>query len=167
MHGTPDAITYTEELQRHLFQRPDATDVKLDTDATSLSGLGATWQIGRVGNVPHWRIAFGGDLRTPGLELNDLGFQQSSDRVVPYLWTQYREDKPSDSVLNWQVNTDVFTVNNFEPTLLDFGWEGNASLMFANYWQFSGSFNYDHALGSDAAARRRHDPRRSDAARLA
>jgi hypothetical protein len=74
-------------------------------------------------------------LRTPGLELNDIGFQTSSDRMIPFVWVQYREDKPSDTLLNWQANTDVFDVNNFEPLLLTYGLEANATAQFANYWQ--------------------------------
>jgi hypothetical protein len=95
--------------------------------------------------VPHLRFAFGGDLRTPGLELNDMGFQLSSDRVTPYLWAQYREDRPSDTLLNWQINSDVYAVNNFEPTLEDDGWDFNASATLASYWSLSGSFTYDDA----------------------
>ncbi len=145
IYGRPQAITYEETLTRHLWQRPDATDVKFDPTRTDMAGAGATWLAGRLGDVKHWRFAFGGDLRTPGLELNDLGFQTSSDRVVPYLWAQYREDAPTSSLLNWQINNDIFTINNFEPTLTDYGIEGNASATLTNYWSVSAGYNFDKA----------------------
>ena len=73
VHGTQDAIAYTQTLNRHLFQRPDAKDVTYDPTLTSLSGPGATWKIGRMGETKHWRFGFGGDMRSPGLELVEVG----------------------------------------------------------------------------------------------
>src|SRR6185369_5031952 len=81
VHGTKEAILETQQLNRHLFQRPDASDVTLDPNRTSLAGAGLTWTVGRSGQTKHWRWAQGGDLRTPGLEVNDMGFQQTSDRI--------------------------------------------------------------------------------------
>jgi len=137
VHGSKDAIALTQQDNVHLYQRPDARDVAFDPMRTSLSGFGATWLVGRLGETKHWRFGSGGDLRTPGLELNDVGFQTSSDRIIPYVWGQYREDAPGDTLLNWQVNSDVFTVSNFEPRLLAYGLEYNASAQFTNYWQTS------------------------------
>lgn len=45
-------------------------------------------------------MAIGGDLRTPGLELNDAGFMFYSDRVENWTWTEYRVDEPSKNLLN-------------------------------------------------------------------
>jgi hypothetical protein len=137
VHGTPDAIATLQQDNVHLFQRPDARDVHFDPTRTSMSGLGATWQVGRLGDTKHWRFGSGGDLRTPGLELNDVGFQTSSDRIIPFVWGQYREDEPSGQLLNWQLNSDVYTVQNFEPRLLTYGWEFNASAQLANYWSLN------------------------------
>ena len=143
IYGSQQAIAYEQQLNRHLFQRPDATDVTFDPTATSMSGFDTSWNVGRMGDVKHWRFNWGGDLRTPGLELNDLGFQTNSDRILQFLWGQYREDAPSGQLLNWQVQTDVFTINNFEPTLIDYGIEGSASATLDNYWSFAGGYNFD------------------------
>lgn len=163
VHGSPMAIARTQQLNRHLFQRPDATDVHLDPTRTSLSGLGATWLAGRLGETKHWRTGVGGDVRTPALELNDVGFQTESDRIIPFVWTQYREDDPGDALLNWQLSGDVFAASNFEPTLLTYGIETNASAQTIDYWQFFANFNAS-ASGWDPVALRggkalRTDPR--------
>jgi hypothetical protein len=134
VHGTTDAIALTQTLNRHLFQRPDARDVHFDPLRTSLDGFGATWNAGQLGDTKHWRFGSGGDLRTPALELNDLGFQQSADRIIPYVWGQYRDDAPGSRLLNWQVNADVFTLSNFEPTMLAYGMEYNIGATLENYW---------------------------------
>ena len=134
VHGTADAIAALQTDTVHLYQRPDATDVHVDPTRTSLSGAGATWKIGRLGATEHWRVGFGGDVRTPGLELNDLGFQTSADRGIEYLWGQYREDAPGDVFLNWQASSDALVVHDLEPRLLTYGLEWSVSGQFANYW---------------------------------
>ncbi|MDB4959016.1 MAG: hypothetical protein JWO36_6585 [Myxococcales bacterium] len=141
VHGTEDAIAVTQRSNRHLFQRPDRTDLAFDPHRTSLGGFGATWMAGQIGDTKHWRFGSGGDLRTPGLELNDLGFQTNSDRVIPFVWGQYRVDEPSEHLLNWQANADVFLVNTFEPRVEAYGLECNANIQLPNYWQFGAGCN--------------------------
>jgi hypothetical protein len=141
VHGTPAAIFETQTANRHLYQRPDKTDATLDPARTSLSGLGATWLVGRVGETKHWRFGSGGDLRTPGLELNDAGFQVSSDRIIPFVWGEYHDNTPGKNILNWQVNSDVFFGSTFEPTVELYGLEDNVSVQFANYWQAGAGSN--------------------------
>ena len=138
VHGTEDAITRTQELQTHLFQRPDAYSYHLDPTRTSLSGFGAKWKVGQTGNTKHWRYMFGGDLRTAGLELNDMGFQQFSDRATPFLWAQYHDEDPGEQVLNYQLSADVFVVGeelSRDPLLTDYGFECNGNVQTANRWQ--------------------------------
>ncbi len=153
VHGSPDAIAATQESARHYFQRPDATDVRFDPTRTSLSGLAAKWMIGQLGDTKHWRFGSGGDLRTPGLELNDAGYQINSDRVAPFLWGQYREDEPGEHFLNWQLSSDVFLMNTFEPRVTDYGLEYNASVQLANYWSVSAGGNADQGGWNTSALR--------------
>jgi hypothetical protein len=141
VHGSADAIALTQRANRHLYHRPDATNAHFDPTRTSLSGAGATWKVGKLGDTKHWRYMVGGDMRTIGLELNDMGFQTMSDRLIPYVWAQYREDNPSKKVLNWRVEADVFTVSTLEPTLTDYGFESNGAIQLENYWTFSASLN--------------------------
>jgi hypothetical protein len=145
VHGSPEAITATQTSSRHYFQRPDATNVELDETRTSLAGWGAKWMVGRLGEAKHWRFGAGGDVRSPGLELNDAGFQFNADRAVPFFWGQYRDDSPSKHVLNWQFSSDVYWVQTLEPRLAAYGLESNGSIQFANHWSLSGGSNIDAA----------------------
>jgi uncharacterized protein DUF5916/cellulose/xylan binding protein with CBM9 domain len=153
VHGSPEAIAATQQSSVHYFQRADATDVRFDPTRTSMSGLAAKWMIGRLGDTKHWRFGFGGDLRTPGLELNDAGYQINSDHMVPFLWGQYRDDEPGEHLLNWQVNSDVFVVNTFEPRVTDNGFEYNVNVQFANYWSVATGGNVDQARWNTSALR--------------
>ena len=152
VHGTTDAIAATQLDTNHLFQRVGATDVHFDPLRTSIEGFGGTMQVGRLGDVPHFRIGFGDDSRSPGLELNDLGFQQGSDRNIPYLWTQWRDDAPGDSLLNYQVGGDVYAVASFEQ-LTDLGVEWNASGAFPNMWSMFFGGSYDKGYWDQVAMR--------------
>jgi hypothetical protein len=139
VHGSEDAIAQTQQHQRHLFQRPDARSFHLDPTRTSLSGLGATWKVGRAGNTKHWRYLFAGDARTPGLELNDMGFQSGSDRAVPFWWAQYHDEEPGKHVLSYQVSADVFLVADElsrDPRLMDYGLESSGNVQLVNHWAF-------------------------------
>ena len=153
VHGSAEAIARTQQLNRHLFQRPDATDVSFDPTRRSLTGFGAAWAVGRTGDTKHWRFGTGGDLRTPGLELNDAGFQNSSDRFLSFASTQYRDDDPGKQLLSWQVNGNVFVVSNLEPTVIAKGFEAHAETQTTDYWSLWGGLNYRSA-GWDPVALR-------------
>lgn len=153
VHGSKEAIQDTQENPRHYFQRPDSEDSHVDPNRTSLAGAAAKWTIGQMGDTKHWRFWFGGDLRTPGLELNDAGFQGYADRMVPYALLLYHDDTPGEHVLNWNVNGDVFIMNNFEPRLLDVGFEYNAFAQLTNYWTFNAGGNLERGGWNTAALR--------------
>ncbi len=153
VHGTEEAIAKTQLSARHLYQRPDATNAMFDPDRTALVGAGATWKLGRYGDTKHWRTLFGGDIRTIGLELNDMGFQNFSDRAIPFYWVQYRDDDPGEHVLNWQWSNDVFLVTTLEPQATDYGWESNGNVQFSNYWNLNVSGNLANGVVEPAALR--------------
>ncbi len=144
VHGTKEAIAETQLSTRHLYQRPDATNATFDPTRTALVGAGASWKVGRYGDTKHWRTLFGGDVRTIGLELNDMGFQHHSDRAIPFYWVEYRDDDPGEDILNWRFANDVFLVTTLEPQATDYGWESNGNVQFSNYW----SINYNTNLAN-------------------
>jgi hypothetical protein len=141
VHGSRDAIADTQEDTVHLFQRPDAGHLTFDNTRTSLAGMGLTWAVGRSGETKHVRWAQGGDLRTPGLELNDAGFQFYADRLENWLWTEYRDEEPTDRVLNWRASTVLFAQNTFEPELVTYGFNADINAQLASYWSFFAGTN--------------------------
>ena len=153
IHGSEAGIAYIQTLNRHLFQRPDATDVSYDPTRTSMDGFGTSFKVGRFGDTEHWRFLVGGDLRSPGLELNDAGYQNTSDRFIPFIWAQYHQDQPTGQFLNWQWNSDVFEVSNFEPTVENVGLESNLTWQLSNYWQM-GIYHEIQTAGWDPVALR-------------
>ena len=79
VQGTKEAILITQTSFEHLFQRPNAPEVSVDSSRTSLSGMSGTFRFGKSGGRSGklgqvFRFETGVTFRTPGLELNDIGF---------------------------------------------------------------------------------------------
>jgi hypothetical protein len=141
VHGTEEAIANTQTSARRLFQRPDSTHVHFDPTRTSLGGANVGWAIGRSGETKHWRWAVGGDLRTPGLELNDVGFQFFADRNEVWTWTEYRDEEPGKKMLNWRTSLVTFEQTTLEPELVTYGMNYDIGGQLASYWSMRGAIN--------------------------
>jgi len=142
VHGSTDAIADLQQQQRHLFQRPDQTHVRFDPTRTSLAGGALLAEAGKFGGK-HWRFGLGADTRTPGFEVNDLGFQRGGDYYVQWGFLQYRDDEPGDGLLAWNLNVNTFGISSYEPQLLGVGGNLNGSATFKNHWSAFGGAEVD------------------------
>ena len=136
--------TAIEDLQRssiHYFQRPDADYVELDPERTSLNGFGGNVQAGKMGG--HWNFMAFTYLKSPGLDLNDVGYLQSADGIISGLWSAYRFDKPFSIFRQIRPNANFWTGWDFGGTHLFTG--GNLSLyvQFKNLWWTNFGVNYE------------------------
>ncbi len=133
-----------EDLQRssvHYYQRPDADYVEVDPTRTSLNGFGGNIQGGKAGG--HWNFMFFGLMKSPGFDLNDLGYVQSADALMTGLWSAYRFDKPFSIFRQIRPNANFWTGWDFGGTHLFTG--GNLSIYteFKNLWSTSIGANYE------------------------
>ncbi|MCG8422369.1 MAG: carbohydrate binding family 9 domain-containing protein [Proteobacteria bacterium] len=140
VHGSAEAITLTQESSQRYFQREDADHVEVDPDRTSLKGAGLVWSTGKSGGE-HWRFAMGGNIRSPGLEINDLGFQNTADNMEQWLWGQYRDDDPGEYLQNYGVNLNAWMFGNTSPELAGIGGNMNGHLTLRNYWDAWAGFS--------------------------
>ena len=103
VQGSEDAILRTQTSFERLFQRPGASHLSIDSTRTALSGTGASFRLAEVDG--NWRFGVNGSFRSPGLELNDIGFLNSTDNIgssayVNRRWVQGME--------NWtNINTEL------------------------------------------------------------
>jgi len=137
-------VAAIEKLQRssvHYFQRPDADYVEVDPDRTSLNGFGGNVQAGKVGG--RWNFMTFMYMKSPGLDLNDVGYLQSADAIITGLWTAYRFDKPFSIFRQIRPNANYWTGWDFGGTHLFTG--GNLSLyvQFKNLWWTNIGGNYE------------------------
>ena len=83
-----------QRSSNHYFQRPDATRFAVDSTATSISGAQWRLQLNRQ-NGEHWTGGIWIGEKTPGLEVNDLGYSRSSENLETGFSLNYREIRPS------------------------------------------------------------------------
>lgn len=109
VQGSEKAIAETQLSSSHLYQRPDAGWVSYDSARTSLSGHGGSLRLGKFGG--QFCAAMKVQWKSPGLELNDIGFVGRTDHIMHSFWMEYRKNEP-DAIFNWY-NIDLSQWNNF------------------------------------------------------
>jgi hypothetical protein len=99
--GSEAAILALQRSYPHYFQRPDATQVMLDEDATAMSG----WA-GRVTlNKQKGHLLFNAALGavSPGFDPSDLGFLWEGDVINGHIGIGYHAYRPGKLFRNWLV----------------------------------------------------------------
>ena len=142
VRGSEEAISNTQQSSARYYQRPDADYVEFDDTRTSLSGIGGKLEFGKIGG--NWNFLFMNIFKTPGLELNDMGYMQLSDNILNVLWTGYNFTEPFSIFRSLHVNTDVYMSNDFGGTITGIGYEYNAHANFKNFWNagVGGGWNF-------------------------
>ena len=132
VQGSTDAISITQQSSARYFQRPDADYVELDETRTALSGVGGKIEFGKIGG--NWNWQFMNVFKSPGLEINDMGFNQISDNILNVLWTAYNFTEPFSVFRSLRLNTTVHMSNDFGGTITGIGNEYNVNANFKNFW---------------------------------
>jgi Domain of unknown function (DUF5916) len=102
--GTPAAITQTQRNTVHLYQRPDGP-LELDSTRTSLAGSNVELRLAKVGGRRLvWETAY--QRRTPGFEINDIGFLRQADQQMWTTWANlaFRTPNRVFRELRWNFN---------------------------------------------------------------
>ncbi len=135
VEGSTDAITRTQESWLRNFQRPDAPHVELDTTRTSLMGQGGKILVGKMGG----NLKFMGVLvwKSPGLELNDVGYLRQADQILEVLWMGYRIYKPFSIFREFSINFNQWTEWDFSGQLTSTGGNINTHSKLKNFWNVS------------------------------
>jgi hypothetical protein len=90
--GTPEAIMSKQLAHNHRFQRPDANHVEVDSTREQLSGHGSLIRAGKKGGK--WNYYLQGQYRSPGLNLNDMGYIRQSDFLAERFEISYDMNEP-------------------------------------------------------------------------
>jgi hypothetical protein len=147
IRGSKEAIQAAQTASRRYYQRPDADYVEYDPNRTSLTGHGGNLSLGRGGNSK-LRLNVGVTWRSPGLELNDLGFIRQADRVMQHAWAGYRVTKPFSIFNRLNVNLNQWRGWNFGGETVFKGGNINGGGQLKNYWGIWGGLGRE---GEDLA----------------
>ena len=141
IYGSTESITELQTSSTHNFQRPDATNLEVDSSLTSLSGHGGTLEFAKFGGG-HLRALSWVTWASPGLDFNDLGFMQQSDNIQQVVWLGYNEWQPNHFYNRFSFGGNVFTEWNFAGQNTSKGLGMNGNLQFKNYYRFFSGFNF-------------------------
>jgi hypothetical protein len=132
VRGSTDAIDITQQSSARYFQRPDNDYVTYDPNRTTLGGIAGdvTFQK-RSGD---WRGATGISTRSPGFEVNDVGFQQNADYHNQWIWVQRRWQEPGKVFRRFFLNFNQWSVWNYGWDHVNGGGNFNFNWTFSNYW---------------------------------
>jgi hypothetical protein len=142
VEGTADAIARTQTSSARYYQRPDANHLHVDSTRTSLTGAGGKLEFGKIGG--NWNFLFMNVFKSPGLEINDMGFMRQADYLLNVLWSGYSFTEPFSIFRSLNLNSDVFLGSNFGGEITDVGYEYNVNANFKNFWTggIGGGFNF-------------------------
>jgi hypothetical protein len=133
--GTTEDITRLQRSSLHYFQRPDATHVELDPDATSLSGWGGKFTLAKQnGNL--LVLATLGVL-SPGFDPNDVGFQYGASDTINFVFLPgYQWTKPGKVFRYALLALGAFRTYDFG---WNKNWDGGLAILqgqLRNFWDF-------------------------------
>lgn len=90
--GTEEAIASLQLSSLHFFQRPDANHLDYDAGKTELSGHGGTLKGGKRSGKFRANASFA--WRSPGVNLNDVGYVYQTDYLEETAELRYQVNKP-------------------------------------------------------------------------
>ncbi|MCK4751248.1 MAG: hypothetical protein KAT15_29520, partial [Bacteroidales bacterium] len=141
LQGSPEAMLRKQEEHTHRYQRPDAGYLAVDSLREQLTGHGGLVQIGKKGGILNFNLM--GQYRSPGLNLNDMGYMRQADFVGQGAKISYKMNEPG----NWIRN---YTIELGQEAQWSFGGENTHNkagaaftLMNNKLWRFYVSYHYD------------------------
>jgi Domain of unknown function (DUF5916) len=149
----------------HLFQRPNAPHLAVDSTRTSLSGTGGTFRFGKIGGKPGrygglFKFETGLTWRSPELELNDAGFLQAADEINHFTWAGYQIQKPFSIFRNARINYNHWGRWDFGGQFLYSAFNTNMHTWLKNNWRIGSGLTWNttdisnNALRGGASLRR-------------
>jgi hypothetical protein len=134
VRGSEDAIARTQRSGAHFFQRPDADHLTYDPDLTSMSGWAGELYLDKIGGGS-WTWTVGGGARSPGVEVNDLGFLSYTDVWYTANRARYQDFTPGRVLRNWWVEGEVVWAQSFGMTTLRPSAHLRTRWDFINFWR--------------------------------
>ena len=141
--GSPAAMVATQTAGNHFFQRPDATHLEVNPDATSLTGYSVGAAVERQGGR-HWRGSLAVASTSPAFEVNDLGYQNRTDRRDIETDVTYLENQPGTFFRNYSLTGSVRYEHNYAWQPILSVWSLTGQFRHLNFW--SGYIRVAHWL---------------------
>lgn len=161
--GSREALLELQTASNHYFQRPDASRLRVDSTATSMTG--AEWRLQLERRRGDWTGSVWAGQVTEGFEINDAGFSQTAERLDAGFRIGFREIEPGRVLRSYDVS--FFNYHNWSHEALDAVWSvdswrrartsgsynlrGRAELL--NFWDLNANVSYSPEAMSRSATR--------------
>jgi hypothetical protein len=154
VRGDTVAIQRLQRSSSRLFQRPDADHVEYDPTRTALNGSGGLMAINKIAGT--WRTGVGLIYRSPGLDVNDIGFLQTADAIWLDTYVGYNEFQPRGAFRSYSafVGMDAGFTNGGDHTGYGTSLSGNFTLK--SLW--AGYANVKHSTAGLSVSQLRGGP---------
>jgi hypothetical protein len=135
VRGSAQALDRIQRSNVHSFQRPDAAHLRYDPTRTALGGHSGGGSFGKIGVA---RVVFNinAGYRSPGFEINDLGFQSRADESWAESWIQFKDETPGRFVRTFRFNINQWAGWNFGGDRRNLGFNINAHWRLLSNWGF-------------------------------
>jgi len=130
--GSTTAITRLQLAPQRYYQRPDASHLHLNPDATSLSGFSGRVSVNRNSGLVQLNAMLWGV--SPGFESNDLGFHSNGDRAGAHAVVIWRNVTPGRLLRDRAIWVAKAYTWNFARELQSDVLGSQARVTFLNYW---------------------------------
>jgi hypothetical protein len=133
VNGSPAVITRLQEAPQRYFQRPDSRHLRLDPNATSLSGFSGRVSVNRNSGLVQVNALLWGV--SPGFESNDIGFHSNGDRAGTHGVLIWRNVTPGRIMRDRTIWVAKAYTWNFARELQSDFLGSQARATFSNYWE--------------------------------
>lgn len=152
IRGSAESILRAQESSARYYQRPDTDGPTLDPTRTSLSGHAGSVRFERTGNSD-LRFQTGVAWRSPGFEINDLGFMRSADEINQFTWVGWRKQDPFSIFDRLAVNGNQWLDWDYAGNFLGARYNVNSNAQFKNKYSAGFGINREDARVSNTALR--------------
>ena len=153
LSGSATAIDDVQTSSARYFQRPDNDHVTYDPTRTSLGGHGGSARLRRTGEKTNLSFQGGAAWRSPGFEINDLGFMSRADEINQFGWVGYQFRNPFSIFRRLELNANQWLDWDFGGAPLRRAANTNAHAHFKNNWRLGGGVTRDGEYVSNTELR--------------
>lgn len=147
VNGSEEAIALLQRNPRHYFHRVDADHLEYDPTKTSLSGWGGELSGGKRSGK--FRITGDVEWRSPGVDLNDVGYLRQADYIDQNFRVEYRVNKPKGIILNYSLKLVQGHNWSYNGESLRDNFSLITGFRFKNYWRLNlAAYKYMNELST-------------------
>jgi hypothetical protein len=138
--GTRDRMVNLQRSAQHFFQRPDASYLRVDSSATSLTGWASRIWLDKVSGNWIFNAAIG--AIHPNFETNDVGFLSRADVINSHIYFGYEWYEPEGMFRTKAIDGAIVREFDFGGKKTGESYQLFLSGQFLNYWKASLSLAY-------------------------